>query len=193
MNRVCQWLGGLVFLVCAAQTQALMLTVDANGQLVSAWGVDVDGQLLDVAFVDGACIGVFSDCNDVGDFFFQTQAGAQAAAAALLDQVLLDGPDGDFDSDSTLTNGCDFDDCFVATPYGFAGSNVETWFAYNPDGMGGETTDLLRIADFRDLTTNVNTVYAVWSISQAVPAPPAILLAALGVAGVGFFGRRRVK
>jgi hypothetical protein len=88
---------------------------------MGASGVDVGGTFYDVQFLDGTCIDLYNGCDDVSDFTFQTQAAAILAAQALLDQVILDGGVGQFDSQPGLTFGCIslavF--CDVLTPYAF--------------------------------------------------------------------------
>lgn len=86
-----------------SSANAAILNVDASGQLLGAAGVDVGGTLYDVTFMDGSCADVFSGCNEAGDFTFQTEVSATAASAALFGQVLLDVPQGGFDSKSELT------------------------------------------------------------------------------------------
>ena len=90
-----------------------------NGQLLGASGVDVDGTLYNVEFLDGTCIALFNGCDESTDFTFQSEATADAAGAALMDQVFLDSALGLFDSNPELTAGCSntFPSCFVMTPY----------------------------------------------------------------------------
>ena len=103
---VCTTFLFLVFL-CPVAANAATLVVD-NGKLVGAQGVSVNGQLLDVSFIDGSCVDVFSGGDNVNnDFFFSTKAGAAAASLALMDQVFLDTGGGEqFDSSPQLTAGC---------------------------------------------------------------------------------------
>ena len=95
-----------------------------TGGLLGATGVLVDGKFYDVDFVDGTCPDVFGVCDEA-HFAFTTASTALAASKALLDQVLLDGPLGNFDSNPMLTNGCFVTtSCWALTPYAiFGGSN----------------------------------------------------------------------
>lgn len=78
----------------------------AGGQLFRASGVLVDGQLYDVAFMDGSCADLYSGCDELSDLVFQAEAAAILAGQALIDQVFLDIPGlGSFDTDPELTNG----------------------------------------------------------------------------------------
>ena len=102
-------------LLAASSASAATLNV-VGGQLLGASGVDVDGTLYDVEFLDGTCVELYSGCDMASDFTFTTQADAELASQALLDQVFLDGVDL-FDTVPGTTNGCDhllF--CFSETP-----------------------------------------------------------------------------
>ena len=98
-------IAAICLLVASATTgSAANLTV-VDGELQGASGVDVGGVLFDVSFLDGTCISVFDGCDDVSDFTFQSQADAALAGQALLDQVFVDGAQGNFDSQPELTRG----------------------------------------------------------------------------------------
>ena len=109
---------GAVLILMASGAQAATLNV-IDGILHGASDVLVGGSLYDVQFLDGTCIDLFNGCDETSDFTFQTQASALLAAQALLDQVFLDGPQGQFDSSPTLTNGCDVSPCVSFIPYNF--------------------------------------------------------------------------
>ena len=108
-------------ILIGSSAQAASFTLDANGILLGAKDVIVNGSPYDVDFIEGTCAEVFGAC-DAAHFTFMTEADAHAASLALLNQVLLDGPLGNFDSELTLTHGCinalDIDQCFAITPYG---------------------------------------------------------------------------
>ena len=70
-----------LFLVTTAASAAPILQV-TGGILTGATGVDVGGTLYDVELLDGSCVSVFSGCDDVSDFAFQTEAEANAAGTA---------------------------------------------------------------------------------------------------------------
>ena len=44
---------------------AVRLEIDGAGQLTDATGVDVDGSLYHVEFVDGTCAALFVGCDDL--------------------------------------------------------------------------------------------------------------------------------
>lgn len=97
---------------------AATLIVD-GGILKGAIGVNVSGNLYDVQFVDGTCQQLFNGCNEISDFPFKTKSEAISAGQALLDQVFLDGPWGNFDSIPQLTKGCvnGFGSCHIIIPH----------------------------------------------------------------------------
>ena len=68
---------------------------------------------------------MYNGCDEVSDFTFQTLGSAISAGSALLDQVILDGFLGNFDSSPFLISGCsiitssgDLGRCYLMTPYG---------------------------------------------------------------------------
>jgi hypothetical protein len=139
----------VVFAVAAALAASLptgakaqQLIVNGSGQLTGANGVNVNGTYYDVTFEEGTCIGLFGGCTSSSNFDFQTSSSAVAAAAALLNQVFVDGPSGNFGSDPWLTYGCnDLRYCDVLIPYGFTngwGDNaaVENWAPGGVDTYG---------------------------------------------------------
>jgi PEP-CTERM motif len=167
---------------------AAVLQVDANGKLSGATGVDVSGARFDVRFRDGTCIALFSGCDAASDFAFQTEPSAIAAAQALLDQVFLDGPAGQFDSVPALTRGCGpflgFALCDVLIPSavlndkttGTIASNAAPGIPSTPDHVsiyGGLLNDMDLGEDdpFR--------TFAVFRPQAAIPEPGTI--ASLGV------------
>ncbi len=171
-------------------TNAATLNV-VGGQLVGASGVDVDGALYNVQFVDGSCVSVFYGC-EVSDFDFQTQALAVLATQALLDQVLLDGPLGLFDSDPELTAGCsDLSVCTVFIPFSrYSTLGVAMAYAYNASlgngvdfaAAGGVTLD--------GGISTPNYTYARFAVSS-VPLPAAFPLFLTALGGLGFLEWRR--
>lgn len=122
-----------VFLAALPSTPAAaaVLIVNSSGLLTGATAVEVDGSLYDVEFLDGTCTSVFGTCA-TSSFAFQTQALAQSAARALLDQVFL----GIYDDDVTLTQGCPFltsprSGCLIGIPYAATATTFDTAFAQN--------------------------------------------------------------
>jgi len=188
----------VVLVLMASGAQAATLNV-VNGQLMGASNVLVDGSLYDVQFLDGTCIDLFNGCDEVSDFTFQTWADALLASQALLDQVFLDGVDGLFDSDPSLTNGCsgpsaEFGNCNTWTPYGFYVPSGYVSFSISGnfypsavDGLYGSPDE-----DNANRIARPTDVLAVWSAS-VVPEPSTALLLGLGLTGLAGKGRRRSR
>ncbi len=170
-------------------SQAATLNV-IDGILYGAAGVEVDGTLYDVQFVDGPCITFFSGCDEASDFVFSTQSSATAAAQALLDQVFLDGPDGLFDSRPYLTAGCAESVpnpyvCAVSTPYAVdSPGRVFITPVWNVDGAS-DADFIAGVWSFDatydySYTNDPSWIYASWSMP--VPEPGAGILIGAGLA-----------
>lgn len=108
----------VVTILCLAPLMAqasAVLQVNSAGKLTGALDVAINGFLYDVTFVDGSCNSVFNNCQSM---VFTSPEEATLARNALLDQVFIDGPLGQFDSVSNKTLGCSFRvDCWVYTTY----------------------------------------------------------------------------
>jgi len=79
-----------------------------SGKLVGASGVLIGTRYFDVAFRDGWCLHVVPGCTSAFDFsfiFWDEPSVPPLASQALLDQVLVDGPLGKFDSEPQLIEG----------------------------------------------------------------------------------------
>jgi hypothetical protein len=171
-----------------------------GGQLMGATGVDVGGTLYDVAFLDGSCIGLFAGCDETSDFVFNSQADAYSASTALLEQVLLDGPYGDFDSEYGLVNGISAIagawPFRIATAYDLTdmGTHIRVQLALADNYPGFGSDDVTYNWTHQDADSGHefagNWVYAVWGTSQSVPEPSTLLLLGSGLAGLGFVRRK---
>lgn len=167
-----------ISILVSNSAQAASITVDANGLLLGAQDVIVNGTAYDVEFIDGTCAEVFGAC-DIAHFAFTALSDAHAASNALFDQVFLDGALGNFDSDQRLTNTCnavpEADQCFVLTPYGtFSdafGAQVQLSVAINVAGVPlVDQTVASHLQVLADTRGNPEEVYARWTaVSQPVP------------------------
>ncbi|MFT5442979.1 MAG: hypothetical protein ACI8W3_002023 [Myxococcota bacterium] len=108
----------LVLAASLASSSVFAATLNVvGGQLLGASGVDVDGMLYNVEFLDGTCIGLYDGCDAIKDLTFETAAAALPASQGLLDQVILDGS-GFFDSVTEYPRGCDaLEYCILLSPY----------------------------------------------------------------------------
>lgn len=156
----------LIGLLISIGTHSATLKVDQDGTLIGASGVDVNGTLYNVSFQDGSCFILFNGCDDNTDFTFggNKELGV-IASQALIDQVLLDSDEGDFDSVSRLTNGCDnLWVCYISTVVVTYGGSTLAYDAVNHSILFGvsDRVDHSNSGVLWDSTWENQRVYAVW-------------------------------
>jgi PEP-CTERM motif len=172
-----------------------ILQVNASGILTGALNVDVGGTLYDVAFVDTSCVAAYSGCDGPSDFPFTTAAAAQAASQALLDQVFVNGPAGNFDATPALIFGCTSSplNCSAWTPYGLGGqATALSKLAVNVPGVNPDSVADAAVANSASFVQFVDSTLAQWTPSTtAVPEPTSMLLFSAGLAGLAARRYRR--
>ncbi len=179
-------------LLGAANSQAGLIV--ASGELVGATGVVISGLgTFDVSFEDGSCANLFSGCDELSDFAFNSLDQVIAASQALLDQVFIDSELGLFDSNSALTRGCEDDNqCIAFIPYKFLDNWVLGKNLNNANSESGDrqsyTTNLGRD---QSISGRSNTTFAVFTQVAQIPTPATILL--FGSALMGLVSLKRKK
>ena len=201
--------------VSVSHAGILKLVVE-NGILMGADNVLVKGSLYsgglyNVRFLDGTCAELFSGCDENSDFLpgSMNRSGLGYAVKALGDYVFVDGVEGQFDSDSRLTNGCvrveRKNQCGVYAPYEYVvdtdgGVYVRTLLGVNANSVElgfdfdyGPRAGLdwffeYHVLDYdkveRSAFAGVQVTWAVWSVATEVSAPGAGLMMLLGIAGL---------
>jgi len=200
---------GIFLLTYSALSNGAILIIN-NGTLMGATGVNVNGVLYDVQFLDGSCDNLFNGCDELTDFTFSNPSNDPAllrtAMFALFEQVLIDSPLGNFDSNPALTNGCNVSDawCQINTPLYPSNSTllVPVLGAVNTTAIdqgrvqfldrvyiGSGTNNSAPLSpDARDYYT-----FAVWNQTTVVPVPSAIWLFGSGLLALIGLGRNRNK
>lgn len=156
------------------------LLVDDTGLLTGATGVVVGDETFDVSFVDGACIDIFSGCEDSGNFTFKTFESAKLAAAALEATVFLDSEQGNFDSIPSKVRGCSgpITPCSIMTPFGFSAvspaeisdvSFINAPQRMDPGPISGASDFVAKGRTKNKKTKPVISVWAVWSSLSPKP------------------------
>ena len=188
----------LASLTLTSAASALELIVDDQGILWGAKDVVISGKLYDVEFLPdarlihiprdlpGHCPTVFNGCDSAEDFFFTERLDAIAAAQALLNQVLIDGPLGNFDSSPEKVANCavtyinDLDSpCAVAFPYYVYDSTPEDFYVLHSVAFNfpaaGERNDNVTINDFNASGSWVG-IWAIWSDAASTIATKALTI-----------------
>lgn len=199
----------LIFLFFYSATLSAAVLDVQGGILKGAFSVNVNGNLYDVSFEEGSCIGLFSGCDDASDFFFPVpdtsvttlnNSEANAASQALLDQVFVDSALEQFDSDASLSFGCDHVLCDVFTPVFVetGGTSITAIFARNYDDPSG-AADTTGTVFGRPVSADTGpvpfagadtSIFAVWSNSTVIPIPPTVWLFCSGFLGLAMVSRR---
>jgi hypothetical protein len=212
MSKLFTWICFVLGLT-VAQAHGAVLQIDpVTGILTGASGVSIEGASYEVSFRDGTCASVFSGCDSVSDFEFQSASSSLVASQALLDQGFIDvfppstyDPAFAFDGRPGLTRGCllgAYRECQALTPYGFAnGTSILVGISDNRGTFFDPQNDLASNGSHllfdgggspADSSNDGQQVFAVWSLSPvvSVPEPGSLALLGLGLVSLAV-GRRR--
>ncbi len=184
---------GLSFGVMVSPASAAVELLVVDGKLTGANNVNVDGTSYDVRFVDGTCVALFFGCDSTSDFFFTTLSSARLASQALLDQVLVNGSSGSFDTVPGSTMGCSEGGavCLALSPFVVRSDGVFASVAFNgvvdDSGIG-----VLQFTSL-DSVDDGSSVWALWSpaASAPVPLPATLPLIGLGLGAAALVARRK--
>jgi hypothetical protein len=186
---------GCAFAVASHAGATVILQVNSSGILTGATGVKVGGKLYDVTFADGSCSTVFKGCVQ-SQFAFSTLQDASSAARALLNQVFIDGPAGNFNSIPNRTLGCTYAlECDTFVPYGItADAKVLSAFSANTNSTNTVyvgTSSVPVGASLANLSDYNFANFTLESLDTAIPEPSSIALMGLALAGLAFKRRRK--
>lgn len=187
----------LLSLQLSGSASAALLNIDDGGNLLGAYNVLVRGTAYDVEFVDGTAKDLFSE-KGIYTGTFSDGGLAFYASKALLDQVLIDTAEGNFDTEPDLIHGITGpgrNTSTIITPYYRSGYNITTSITASvANNHTAENNDRTRIHNAYgvnwDTALEAGAVYAKWTKSaNTVPIPSSITLLGFGL--VYFAGIRR--
>ena len=189
MNKSIRWYFLWLCMVFASAhgTPLLQLQINSSGELTGATGVEVDGLFYNVSLKQGSCVELYAGCNP-DDFPFQTESVAEDAANALIQNMFIDGPNGNFATDLNKITGCNpgVVGCSILIPVPHYGGDTPgivrgTCIIIHPPSalFGGEGCGF-GAADDRAFT-DPGIVYAVFSPLATLPEPGTLTLLGLGI------------
>lgn len=185
-SRPARIAASLLFCSIPSISPAATLLVNGSHQLTGGTGVNVGGVLYDVSFAQCGPTsggGLTSACTP----YFHTATDAAAAAQALLDQLFIDGPDGQFDSNPGATlycSGTTF--CAMAVPYSTA---IDSEAAFN-SATSDNVSYMPWVYNGSQFTVPLNV--ALFTRTVPEPASWALMLLGFGLIGGSLRGRPKL-
>ena len=194
LNRIKIWVVAAMTMIGSTGALAMPSYQFSGGLLTGIKGIDVGGYAVDVEFVDGELQSLYG----LSDPFFFGPGGAGSAVgltaangALAIFNALMDGPEGNFDSNPELVFGCAGDNCRIHVPYLYdtiSNSIPAQWFrnaANDADDEAGSSDNLITFNSIGNAD-----VYTVWQFSSEVVEPSTGLLFALGGMALVFSQRK---
>ncbi|MEO1239372.1 MAG: VPLPA-CTERM sorting domain-containing protein [Pseudomonadota bacterium] len=173
---------------------AATLQVDTDGVLVGATGLNVNGTIYDVAFVDGSCASIFDGCDEPSDFDFTNASDAVAVGQALFDQVFV----GIFDTLSGVTFGCGGFQCVTRIPTGFVptgGAGAEGAIVINNTVIADPSVNFGGINRLFNYANSDTSNYALFTETgqevSPIPLPAGFPLMAVGMGALMVLRQRK--
>ena len=169
-----------------------------NNEIVGATGVEIEGELFDLAFKTGSCADVFDGCDQESDF-----AGPPTTSStvrALLNQVVLGSIDQGLFTDIFDVNIFGCDDWNASVRLSACRMSIPTSLEpLNATLLGVRTNSVLinqgAVSTRGDFIVSTipsdGLVFAVFTPSSEVPLPAAAPMLLAGLFGLG--GLRRLK
>ncbi|MFC4932453.1 PEP-CTERM sorting domain-containing protein [Massilia sp. GCM10023247] len=180
---------------------APVLLVNGEGILTGANSVDIAGTLYDIRFSEGSCNSLFGGNCDQRLFAFANAAEAFVAGQALLEQVFVDSPAGQFDSRPDTIFGCtNLQNCHSFIPFQFAETvEMDGLIAIQDVVNNASGSDVINEMVFAEETLasdfdNYNYVlFTRVSGGSDIPEPGSAALVGLSLAALGWSRRRKTK
>ena len=175
--------------------------VNGEGILTGANSVDIAGTLYNIRFSEGSCNSLFGGRCDQRLFAFANAAQARVAGEALLEQVFVDSPAGQFDSQPYTIFGCtNLQNCHSFIPFQFIETvEMDGLIAIQDVVNNAGGTDVINEMVFAEETLasdfdNYNYVlFTRVPDPNDLPEPGTAALVGLALAALGWSHRRKTK